>query len=406
MNHEVKQQIAIREKETGHSVFGPSSLYRVMACPASVQEALNTDPSEPSIYALKGTLLHEITQKYIEAAMGGSLNQANALRRNYEDEITDEDWDAVLECYSYFKIQLATMGRDVSWDLEISGGLEDWGLPEVFGTADVRMFSPSRNLIKVIDWKFGSGVQVFATNNEQGLAYAAIAVGYPSTSKVDVEIHVAQPFLDHWDVWDLPYSDLCGWVFDVLDPAIEAAKKPRPEYGPGDKQCRFCPAAMTCRARHDYMHEAAGAIFKAASAIQDGNPVSLEELVEAHKMFQEYKTYGSQVSDYLHNQIHLGKRVPGMKLVNGRNSRVWEDSARAEASLKALFGDDAYEKKLLTPAKAEKKDKSLKKDEVFQALIQVKPGNPQLVDENDPRDAIRFDKPNNQAATDAFSDYV
>lgn len=402
----VSDQIAIREKETGHSVFGPSSLYRVLACPASVKESLSCGPGEPSIYALKGTLLHEITQKYIDAAMNQGLNEANAIRHHYEGEITDADWDAVLECYSYFKMQLALMGKDAEWELEVSAGMEDWDLPEVFGTADVRIYSPSKNVCKVIDWKFGSGVQVFATNNEQGMAYAAIAIGYPSVSKVDVEIHIAQPFLDHWDQWDLPYSELCEWVFDVLQPGIKASLEEYPEFNPGPKQCRFCPAAMECRARHEYIHEAAGEVFAAAMALRDGNKVSLEELVEAHKMFQEYKAYGSEVANYLHSLIQKGDEVPGMKLVHGRNTRTFEDSARAEAFLVALLGDKAWERKLVTPAKAEKLDKSLKKDDEFQALVNVKPGSPQLVDQSDPREAIRYDKPDHDAARDAFADFV
>jgi hypothetical protein len=63
--------------------------------------------------------------------------------------------------------------------------------------------------------------------------------------------------------------------------------------------------------------------------------------------------------DQLHEEAmrdaEAGRPVPGMKLVDGRSARVWRDEAKAEFVLTHAFGEEAFSRKLVSPAQAEEK---------------------------------------------------
>ena len=62
----------------------------------------------------------------------------------------------------------------------------------------------------------------------------------------------------------------------------------------------------------------------------------------------------TSVQDLIHNRLEAGTDFEGYKLVEGRSMRKWEDEGLSEVLLEEALGDNAYTKKLLSVAQAEK----------------------------------------------------
>jgi len=87
--------------------------------------------------------------------------------------------------------------------------------------------------------------------------------------------------------------------------------------------------------------------------------------------------------------LDAGKPVPGFKLVAKRAIRQWADENEANHWLdgKGLEPDQIYEKKIISPAGAEK---LLKKNKIVlpQELVVAVSSGSTLVEESDPRPAV------------------
>lgn len=384
-----KKLMERREKSTGHAVMSPSQLHRILACPASVVESLKVPPQPSSSYAIRGTLLHEMTEllfKYGPLALKDKVK--SGIIEDFEEQY-------VLSCKDYFdEVIMAPLDGDpVEIGSEIKVDLGEWGMPEVWGTADKTAKCLSRNKVDVADWKFGSGVTVYAKDNPQALAYAAGVVGYPPPSlapNLDITIHICQPPINHYDAWTISYQYLKEWVYDVLAPGIEAARSDNAEYNPGEEQCRFCPAAMKCKARVQAAMSKAEEVFAVFNNWKKGQ-ATISELVAAYEKSKEITSYGTEIAKYLQVELMHGRPVPGMKLVAGRSNRNWADESVAENWLQLhseIEDEKLYTKKFISPAQAEKLDRTLKKDPDFSALWVKEDGKAQLVGESDPRPAL------------------
>lgn len=370
------------ERETGHSVYGPSSLPRVVRCPGSVSLGLTIDRSKekPSVYANRGTMQHDAA----EIAYYNGRDALDAL-----PDLSVVEKGNVHDCMDFLDniLKLHT-APDISIEEQVS--LEPWGLPAIYGTADVIVKSNGR--LDVIDWKFGSGVQVFAENNEQALAYAAGAAGAGSGDTINgIFVHIVQPPLNHYDTFELTYGELSNFVYDVLEPAYERTLSTDPDFVPGDKQCRFCPAGMICEARHAKNVDNAKRVFEMVDEIEDFSTISKEDLAEVLACAEEYEGYIKSIRTYATQELMAGRTFPGKKLVAGRSLRKFSDEEAAFEYLREVHSipnDMLYTKKPVSPAQAEKLDRAIKKDPGFREFIIKPEGKPMVVDEDDKRPAV------------------
>jgi hypothetical protein len=76
--------------------------------------------------------------------------------------------------------------------------------------------------------------------------------------------------------------------------------------------------------------------------------------------------------------------IPGYKIVRGRTSRSWAEESEAEQMLTEAIGELAFEKKLISPAKAEK---VIDKKQVSK-YTQISEGKLTLVANSDKRKAV------------------
>lgn len=378
-----------------HSIYAPSSLHRLLSCPASFQESQRVAKEKSSVYARKGTLKHDAFTKIWEYYVAGQTNLfsevwlycATVTMQDAEMQSqmpwTAEDEQHVLSCCDFVKALLVTCGPNASISLEQRVSLATWGLPDIWGTADVVITDPDNRRLIVADHKFGQGVPVYAEDNPQLSSYLAGAVGFPPVYDTYMQC-IIQPPLDIYSSHEMDAEQLKNFV-NSLALGIEACNKTNPTYNPSTKACKFCPARNTCRARHDLAVQEAQQVFKLAGRMPD---ISIEEKAQLAKMLANLEQVKKALYADLQATILNGGTVPGYKVVAGRSIRKWADDGAALKwlmSSKALSEDDLFEEKFISPSKAEKLNRKLKKSDEFKKLI-IKPvGKPQLVEESDKR---------------------
>jgi len=203
-------------------------------------------------------------------------------------------------------------------------------------------------------------------------------------------IHCIQPRLDSYDVYELTPKELMQWVNGRLIPGCTAATGLNPEFIPGQKQCRWCPAKTKCRARYNMANQTAADVFAAVEKMPD--EVSKEELAKLYSRSKELTQYIKDIGTLMFEDIQRGIPWPGYKIVRGRSLRKWKDdpTTTIEALTDWLDYDELFTQKLVSPAQAEKKNRALKNDLAFQDLIEKPEGKPTLVEESDKRPAVDY----------------
>ena len=378
-----------------HSIFAPSSLHRILACPASFQESQKVAKEKSSVYARKGTLKHDAFTKVWPHYVAGMTNLYEEVWKfckimtEQDAEMQaqmpwkTEDEQHVLSACDFVKAQLITCGPNATITLESRVSLASWGLPDIWGTPDIVIHDPDNRRILLDDEKYGQGVPVYAEDNPQLMSYMAGVVGFPPMYDT-YSISIVQPPLDLYSTFEFDTDQLKAFVA-TLKEGIELCKSDNPVYNPSTETCKFCPARNNCRARYDLAMTEAQQVFGLAGKLPDVTPEMKAKLASMLANLEQVK---KSVYADLQATIMNGGSVPGYKLVAGRSIRKWADDGAALKFLmkhKHLKEDDLFEEKFISPSKAEKLNRLLKKNEDFKKLITKPVGKPQLVPESDKR---------------------
>jgi hypothetical protein len=173
-----------------------------------------------------------------------------------------------------------------------------------------------------------------------------------------------------------------AWVSDQAQ-IIEEGDAPR---SPSEKACQWCKAKATCPALKSYTEKV---ILSGFDELDSPNADTLTDqqlrlALESKKLIVSWL---DSVESLVNERLQKGEAFEGFKLVAGRSLRKWADEKDAESNLTSLLGDDAYERKLLTPAKAEKALGKAKAKKI-QGLIIKPEGKPTLAPESDKRKSV------------------
>jgi hypothetical protein len=345
------------------TIVGGSTAKRVIACPASIELVAKMPPKPSSKYADEGTLLHDAISQILdckatpESVIGMVYEGITLTQELYDDKIL---------------VALAALDeidpdKQMEFAVESSVNFGDL-LPGVFGSADLLGRIGKKAI--VLDWKFGNGVAVEATENEQGMFYAAAAMRTPETAWVfedveEIEIIIVQPPMVKR--WTTTPSRIALFQMDL----VAAVNGPRTRMESGE-HCRWCAAKPTCP-------KVTGAVdraLKTALVRVDAEKIS-EYLAQADQLESWIDSVRVLAYDMLENNV----KVPGYKLVAKRGTRQWVND---EAPVK-LLGDKAYESKLISVAQAEKIIG--KKNFPSDVAVSVSSGST-LAAESDPRPAV------------------
>ena len=261
----------------------------------------------------------------------------------------------------------------------------DW-VPEGFGTADALVLQDTT--LYVIDLKYGKGVPVSAFENTQGILYALGAMAdYEYLHDIEkVVIVIVQPRMDIISEWVIDKAELLKWG-EWLSQRAEAALADNAPRVPGEKQCQFCKAKPTCPELMRLTHDVIASDFDNIDQMANPDTLTNEQLKKALDVKKLIMSWFESVEQHAFDLLEKGEPFPDYKLVEGRSLRQWADEAVAEQSLVELLADDAYEKKLLSVAKAEKL-LGKKRSGSITDLISKPRGKPVIVPESDKRPAM------------------
>jgi hypothetical protein len=355
------------------NIVGGSTASRVINCPASVALCAKMPPKPSSEFADRGTLLHDA----ISFILDGKQTKESVIGMTYEgqtltQELFDEKIAVALE-----SLDAIDSKKEMEFMVETKVSFGDL-LPGVFGSADLLGRIGDRAI--VLDWKFGDGVAVEAEENYQGMFYAAAAMRTPDCAWVfdgakEVEIIIVQP--PSVKRWVTTFERIRKFEQD-LQRAVVNAKYPTAELKAGS-HCRWCAAKPICPAM-------TGAVDRAVKMQLEALPAqSIAAYLKEADLLEQWIT---DLRALAFKMLETNVPVPGYKLVAKRGTRQWVDQDKAKAVLLDLLPEsEVMETSFVSPAKAEKALKKLKKQLPSDLCVSISSGST-LASEDDSRPAI------------------
>lgn len=359
---------------TAHAKLSASSSHRWLNCPGSVkaEEGL---PNTSSKFADEGTAAHELADMSLQSGADAIAFIGKQLPES--KWVPDAEMAEFVQVYvDYVRSKGGTLLSEMRVDFS------DW-VPEGFGTSDAIVISGKT--LHISDLKYGKGIRVEAGENTQMLLYALGSLsefGFINSAET-ISMSVVQPRLDHISEWSISIDELMKWG-ERIKQGAEEALSPDAKRIPGDKQCLWCKAKPTCRALQDMTHNIIATDFDNMDSLHNPDTLGDDELRAAMDARKLIVAWLDAVNELVTQRLESGESFSGYKLVEGRSNRQWSNEAEAEAELVKVLGDKAYERSLLSVAKAEKVlGKSGK--QTLAPLVSKPQGRPTLAPESDPR---------------------
>lgn len=323
-----------------HAILSASSAHRWMKCTPSAM--LEKDmPDIVTEYAAEGSAAHEVAEYKVRMYLGESNLQMPNTGKFNADEI-DRHTDSYLE---YATDMIESVRKDcpdamilVEQRLDYSNYVKDG-----FGTGDLVIVAD--DAVRIIDFKYGQGVQISAVDNPQMKLYALGALnlyGFLYNIKT-VKMSIVQPRLSNISEWEISVEKLIAWAENELRPVAELAAKGAGEFVAGD-HCRFCKINGTCRKRAEMMLDIAKYDFAPPVKLSD------DEITEILKMANDFSNWVSDVFAYAQARaINDGKQWEGFKVVEGKSNRRYADESKiAEICMKNGYKmSQIYEQKII-----------------------------------------------------------
>ena len=366
---------------TLHAKLSASGSERWMRCTGSIK-AEEGYPETTSVFAEEGTAAHELAELCLTQGQPASYFIGQQLPESNAITVTQEMADYVQIYIDYVKqlggIQMYEQRVDFS----------AW-VHEGFGTSDAIVIDG--NTLHVVDLKYGQGVKVYADNNSQAQLYALGALNdYGMVYEIDqLVIHIVQPRLDHIDVSEPIYVHELFKFGEYARMKAEEALSDEAKRVAGEKQCQFCKAKASCPELKRFTEQTILASFEQIDEMPQADKLTDAELRAALDNKKLIMSWLDAVEALVMNKLNSGEGFEGYKLVEGRSLRDWTDEEVAKSTLTELLGEQAYVKKLISVAQAEK---VLGKSHVgaIASLVSKPAGKPTLAPESDKRPAINI----------------
>lgn len=370
-----------------HAILSASSSHRWLNCPPSAKLCANTEDTG-SEYAREGTCAHELCEYKVRKMLGENVqNPAEDL------DFYDSEMEECSENYvQYIAEILADVKQKCTDPITLVEQHLDFShyVPDGFGTGDCVIVAD--DVLHVVDFKYGQGVEVSAENNPQMKLYALGALElFDSLYDItQIEMSIFQPRLNNISRCTITKTELLDWAENTLKPIAELAAKGEGEFKAGE-HCRFCKVKATCRKRAEYNLELARYDFAVPATLE---PTEISAILTKA---DELAAWVNDVKEYALQQALSGVQFDGFKVVEGRSVRKYKDEkAVAETVEKAGF--NPFEQSVLGITAMTKLLGKSKFEELLGGFITKPKGKPTLVPNSDKRAAI------NNAADDFKED--
>lgn len=385
-----------------HAKYSASGAHRWIACPACVRLGEGV-PEKASRYADEGTVAHGIAEECLSFGLESAAQFEGETREfnGEEFEVTEEMVEGV-DCYLSRVRAAASQAEIDAGEAVVLQEVTLTGLqqlhPDLGGTADCAVIQKKAKKLKVFDFKFGKSV-VAAVHNPQLMLYGLgvlLTCEKALLANVEtVELVIVQPRAKDADgnivrSWSLPVKELHAWREQVLLPALQRCASAEAKPVTGD-HCRFCKALAICPAQQAQQLEVArtGLLNPQPPAPET---LTDEQIVRVLNAAELIKEWAAKVKAYAQSKLEGGSQLPGFKLVAKRANRKWAGDAEEVAkTLESYLGDAAWNKKLVSPAQAEK---ALKKagqcaEEIVGRLAEKPDAGLVIAPESDKRPAVQ-----------------
>ena len=363
---------------TTHAKLSASGAHRWLACPGSVK-AEDGIPDTTSFFAQEGTAAHELG----EIALASGTDCVDMIGMNLLENNAYTVTPEMAEAVQVYVDVVRYLGGEQMYEERVD--FSEW-VPDGFGTSDAIILNETK--LSVVDLKYGKGHRVEAQDNVQGILYALgayAAYGYLYDIKT-IEIIIVQPRLDHISTWELSLEDLLK-KGEWISQRAEMTQDEHAKRVPGEAQCMWCKAKANCGALQTFTHAVIATDFDNLDKLSNPDTLTDDELRAALDAKKLIISWLDAVETVVTQRLAAGEEFGGYKMVAGRSSRNWNDELEAATVLESVLGVKAWERKLQSPAKAEKllgKSKHV----LIESLISNKDGRPTLARESDPRPAV------------------
>lgn len=418
-------------RDGAHSIFSPSGSAMWLHCPGSLIPNVLAEDSV-IFEAVEGTVAHDVAEQW--------LKSGERPDHRIGEVVTVEEGGQTFEI-TIDESMLAYIQEYVDWCANLPGThyveqrvyfSELTPIPDQGGTAD--HFVCDKGRLIITDLKYGKGVQVFAArdrNDPSSLVRrdGQISVNGNSQAMIyalgvvfkwdwlydfeDIEIRIAQPRLDHFDVWHTTKDELMRFA-DYVEERAKIAWQLNAPRRPSDAACQWCRVKKTCPAIVQIAHDVANDCFADLDeevTSEDVRPMieelelglfepnvsapaefSVEHLAKLLPFRGTFEKWFAEVAHYLESIALEGGTVPGYKLVESRSNRVFQSEQQALDLITATGIDmfDLYTLKFISPSGAEtllRKKGMTRKDaiEYLSPVVHKPQGKPTLARESDPR---------------------
>lgn len=388
--------------EKAHEIHGGSSVYQWSNCQGWAS-LVTQMPDEPSgVAALRGTALHtgvlEIkTHQEIQNRLSGS-----PVTLDYSDidnwpeegpQLAEEFWNTVWKevLEEFVTGKTIYIEKKLMLFPDMSCG----------GTADfiVLYYNDKGKLVAWLgDCKFG---RIRVSPDSEQLKFYLVALN-KLVKEQGKEIEEFWSFVyqpEHEDPFTkhkFTKSDIEKAEAKYLKAILES-KKEKPKFKVGD-WCRWCKAQARCKTYGDNLDkEMELSVIRTENKIEFAPVETMpDEILAKIYLFQsKVKEYFSKIDKEIVYRFMAGNPVPGLKIVEGKSNRKWEDESKVVLTLESHSLEPYQPAKLKGLGEVEKELKIKgKKPAEAKAIIDalcIKPeGKPKITTADDPRQPFSF----------------
>lgn len=361
----------------GHAILSASGAHRWLNCTPSARLELEFEDTE-SEAASEGTAAHALAEHKLRRALKMRSKRPVSRFDSEETELhTDRYVEFVLEALEQMKLRCPDPVVLIEQRLDFSRYV-----PDGYGTGDCVIIGDGT--LHIVDFKYGRGVLVEAENNPQMQLYALGALEiFDSLYDIsEVSMSIYQPRRENACTWTISADDLRAWAENELNPRAERAFQGEGSYLPGE-WCRFCRAAVKCRARAEEKLSLVKGEFARPPLLSDA------EIEEILGVLDDLARWAEDIRAYaLDAALNHGKSWSGWKVVAGRSVRQYTSEEAVAEAVSAAGYRDIYRKSLIPLGEMERLLGKDKFNEILGGLISKPPGKPALVPVSDKRPAI------------------
>ncbi len=370
-----------------HSKFSPSAASRWTTCTASVAYDVELLPAESTkSYAALGTYLHELGHRALATGVhpldlpwdDALAEMVQGFDPSHPDHVLGEESKLVYPYVDFVRTEFLTVSgvfTSLEQTLEIFPG-KCWGTADAVAVQD--------GVVCVVDYKSGSGVEVFAEENLQLLLYGIGARRkYEFLYDVEHVRHViVQPPFGEPKEWTITAREQAERA-DEIEKIITRIENGEVVHKPSESNCRWCPVKTLCTAVEDLAIQAARDDFEFRMDLSD--KMDLVPIL---------RDWCKSIENEVKTRLLAGEDVEGYKVVEGRRSRTWTSEEEASQLLKREFRVPKSEQflapKFKSPAQIEAllKEKGIEFAERLASVITVNRGNPTVTVQNDRRKEV------------------